>query len=103
MHTEVLGEEFNQSVERNLVHAVIQVDVIRTRYDEQLLGLRRQLVDVLGVVPRVGLFTGDQQHGRGEIISMLAYIGKLKNDMGVVAVQAVVEFTPRGWNPRGVR
>ena len=99
MHTEVLGEEFNQSVERNLVHAVIQVDVIRTRYDEQLLGLRRQLVDVLGVVPRVAT----NSTGRGEIISMLAYIGKLKNDMGVVAVQAVVEFTPRGWNPRGVR
>ena len=33
---------------------------------------------------------------------MLEYSGKLKNDMGVVAVHAVVELMLLGWKPRGV-
>ena len=57
--------------------------------DHQFLRLGSHLVDVFGVITRVGIFSRDQQIGRGEIISMLAYIGKLKNDIGVVAVHAV--------------
>lgn len=41
--------------------------------------------------------------GRGASMSMFAANGKLKKDVGVVAVHAVVELIDLGWKPRGVR
>lgn len=41
--------------------------------------------------------------GRGETMPMLATIGKLKNAIGVVAVQAPAELMDRAWKPCGVR
>src|SRR5438105_4760715 len=58
----VPGGEFGNLVEWDLVQAVVQIDVICTGHNDQLLRLRRHLVDVFGVIAGVRLFTRYQQN-----------------------------------------
>ena len=60
--SKMLGEELGKSIEWDLVHPVIQIDVICTRHNQQLLRFRSDLVDVLGVVTRMRVFTDYQQN-----------------------------------------
>src|SRR5215207_3398382 len=58
---QVLGEELLQLVERDQVGLVVEVDVAGARDDVELLRLCRALVGVLAVVPRVRVFSRDEQ------------------------------------------
>ena len=55
-----LAEE-RHAVEGDLVHAVIEVDVIDVRNDHQFLRLRRRRVSGFTEVARVGVFAANEE------------------------------------------
>src|SRR3954451_9055408 len=61
----VLGEEGRQLIERDDVHAVVEVDVPRVRDDEQLLRLGGEPVGVLAELDGMGLLARDEQERAG--------------------------------------
>ena len=58
--SQVLLEECCQPVEGDLVHAVVQINVIRIGDNQQFFRIRGSLENVLGVITRVSVLAGDQ-------------------------------------------
>lgn len=75
------GEELVDPVERDPVHAVVQIHVIGPFNDQRLRGFSSRLVRILAEIAGVSVLAGDQQDRLRQINSMLAYTGKLKNAM----------------------
>ena len=62
----------------------------------QLLRLLGGGIGVLGVVPGMGVLSGNQQNGPEETSLMLVIRGKFQKDTGMVAVQEDTKLTARG-------
>src|SRR5437773_7615552 len=59
----ILSEKGRQLVERDKLHAVVEVNVAGVRNDEQFLWLTRTPVSLLTELSRMGDLTCDEQHG----------------------------------------
>src|SRR4051794_33115509 len=62
---QVVSEERRQLIERDDVHAVVEVDVPRVRDDEQLFRLGGELVGVLAELDGMGLLARDEEQRAG--------------------------------------
>ncbi len=56
---QMLFEKRGQLVEGNLVHSVVQIDMVRVGHNQQFLRLGGCFVNVFGVIAGMGVFAGD--------------------------------------------
>src|SRR4051794_38135126 len=69
---QVVTEEGRDLVEGDQVHPVVEIDMARTRNQQQFLGLGGTLVRVLAELPGMRLVARDEQHrARGDRLNVI--------------------------------